>query len=101
MKTYGVSDYNVQKEWYKHPKLKFYQYFNGKSLRFFKYDMINIWIKYFINNNNNNSLNENDINLLNIYDNILDLKKCDQIYTKWYKAITRSIDITNNNDKNK
>ena len=104
MRLYGVDEFefvfsahfHAQKSWYPHPKLKMYQYFNGGGLRFFENDIVHLWMKYFMEHKQDKDkcLSMEDIKGFKLFDDILNLKKCDEIYRKWYYGIYRSITST-------
>jgi len=94
--------FHRQKEWHRHPKLRVYQYFNGKGMRFFhtwgygvnrmegydaKRDMVEKWTEYFANPKQ--CVKKQQIRDLELFDAVLDLYKCDPNFLRWDCAVKR------------
>jgi len=90
--------FHIQKHWHRHPKLRVYQYFNGKGLRFFhswrnmtgyyaKKDITRLWPNHF--EGAQKGMSEQDVADLQLFDAVMDLYKCDPNFLRWDCAVKR------------
>merc|ERR1712013_95425 len=113
-KVYGVADtqfvlsvhFHKQLQWHRHPKLRVYQYFNGGGMRFFDgmfgkkidgyvdlaqgggEDMTALWPRYFADGDG--ALSADEVAEMDVFDDVLDLYKCDAQFFQWDNAIKRA-----------
>jgi len=95
--------FHRQKEWHRHPKLRVYQYLNGKGMRFFhswqdpasqhsmtgydaQRDITQLWPQWF---EGKVTLKADDIGKLEVFDAVMDLYKCDPNFLRWDCAVRR------------